>query len=344
VTFFRISLFSWFVLFPHSIIRGPPAASPVLHPHSKIPIAPRRSRAYDWGNIRPQVIRMPRRSSLVLLLLLLFAGQSARAGFAPRDPEKDPLRVHVFSRRVHHNRRFGAFYGEGRANLIEANQIVGVDFSYDCLYKFMDSDADEYYPAKWKNEGLSVEMLMGVIGTDTKTHTCELKIAIKDFVYHRAGGKIVAISPQEYAALDEARAERAQSLTPTDLDPSHYPIEFALLHVAWTGNVSGVHTGTGQANIRTPAGLNAVDFSIHCPVVLQPTPDGRYLLARWLEPGTHMLLLLRSIDVDGAAGATCDLTTVVEPDVYVRNGGNVKAVSQAEYRAKYSGSGSPSTE
>jgi hypothetical protein len=276
-----------------------------------------------------------------LLLALSFCAQTVSGEAAQRDPDKFPLRVHVFDRRVHHNKHFGSYSGTGHANLIEENQIIGVEFSYDCLYKFLDSDADEYYPARWKHEGLSLDILMGVFGSDTKTHTCELKIATKDFVFRRVNGKRVEMSPQEYAMLDEARAERDQALMPPDLDPSHYPVEFALLHLTWKDTVSGLHTGAGQGNIRTPTGLNAVDFSLHCPVVIQTTPEGRYLLGRWIEPGKHLQLLLRSIDVDGAPGATCDVTTVVEPDVYVRSGSGVKAVPQEEYRRKYAG-GSPS--
>jgi len=159
-------------------------------------------------------------------------------------------------------------------------------------------------------------------------------------VYRKVNGHVVTMSPQEYASLDEARAERDLALAPADLDPSHYPIQIALLHLAWTDNVNGLHTGAGQGNIVTPDGLRAVDFSLHCPVIVQPTPEGRYLLGSWIQPGTHLLLLLRSIDVDSAPGATCDVTTVVEPDVYVRSGNNVKAVSVEEYQTKYAPSGS----
>jgi hypothetical protein len=242
---------------------------------------------------------------------------------------------------MHHNKRFGSYHGEGKANLIEANQINGMEFSYDCLYKFHSSEGDEYYPARWKHQGLTLDILMGVYGSDTKTHTCELKIAMRESVFRRVKGALITMSPQEYAMLDEAKVERQQSLAPADLNPEHYPIQIALLHLTWTDNISGLHTGTGQGNIITPQGLRAVDFSLHCPVVIQPTPEGRYLLGSWVQPGTHLLLLLRSIDVDGAPGATCDVNTVVEPDVYVRSGSTVKAVTAEEYRKRYAGSAPP---
>jgi hypothetical protein len=281
------------------------------------------------------------RTTLAVLLMLTAPTLAARA--SDHDPDHFPMQVHVFERSAHHVRRYGGYRGEGKANLIEADQINGIQFTYDCAYKFHSSDADEYYPARWKHPGESLDILMGEIGSETRTHTCELKVAIKDRVYRKVAGNLVTMSPEEYASLEEARAEHDHALAPDDLDPSHYPVQIALLHLAWTGAVGGVHVGTGQGNIISPGGLNAVDFSIHCPVVIQATPEGRYLLGRWLEPGTHLLLLLRSIDVDGEPGATCNLNSVVEPDVYVRSGGNVKAVSQEEYRKKYAASSAPPT-
>jgi len=274
------------------------------------------------------------RTALLLpLLTLLLAGCGpSHAPVATAPPLQ--LQVHVFERGAIRSRRSGYFRGEGKANLIEGDTIKGFDFSYDCPYKFHSSDEDAFYPAQWKVEGLKIYIITPSPGTD-KEHLCELKMLMKDFVYRRVNGKLVTMSTQEYALRDEARVERAQSLAPADLDPSHYPVSISLLHLNWTGNVSGVHTGSGQGNIKTETGINAVDFSLHCPVVVQPTPDGRYLLGRWLQPGAHLQLLLRSIDVDGAPGATCDVTTVIEPDVYVRTGTNVKAVPQEEYRKKY---------
>jgi hypothetical protein len=277
----------------------------------------------------------------LLLCLLPFAG-SIRTAHAERDPDQFPLRVHIFERSATHVKRYDAYKGEGKANLIEADQILGMEFSYDCSYKFHSNESDQYYPARWKHEGSSLDILMGVYGSETKTHTCELKVILRDTVFRKVKGSLQTMSPAEYAGLDEAKAERQQGLAPADLDPSHYPIQISLMHLTWTDTIDGLHIGSGQGNIITPDGPRAVDFSLHCPVIVQPTPEGRYLVASWVQPGTHMLLLLRSIDVDGAPGATCDLNTVVEPDVYVRSSGGVKAVSPEEYRTKYASTGAPS--
>lgn len=278
----------------------------------------------------------------VLLFLICSVWQACQPALAyagDRNPDNYPLRVHVFDRRVHHNRRFDSYSGTGHANIIEGDQTSGAEFTYLCSFKFLDSEADEYYPARWKKDGLSLEILTGVIGSDTKTRTCEFKVALKDFVFSRERGHLVTLSQQEYADTQQAAAERQQALMPVDLDPSHYPLDFSLLHVTWTGELNGIHVGTGQGNLRTEAGINAVDFSIHCPVKIQPTPEGRFLAGQWLRPGTNMLLLLRSIDVDGAPGATCQLVTVVDPDVYIRAGGGVKAISQQEYAHQASPAG-----
>jgi hypothetical protein len=266
--------------------------------------------------------------------------QTIAAHASDRNPGSFPLQVQIVYRHGHRHHH-GYFAGEGKGNLIQGNQINGMEFSFACEYKFNDSEADEVYPARWKKEGLTLDILMGEMGSETRTHTCQLKIALKDVVYRKVKGQVVGMSPQEYASLDDARIEHEQSLAPLDLDPSHYPIQFMPMHLNWTGTVNGMHTGAGQGNIRTPNGLNAVDFSLHCPVVIQTTPEGRYLVGRWVQPGTSMLLLLRSIDVDGAPGATCDVMTAVGPDVYVRSGNGVKAISQQEYQQKYSAADGP---
>jgi hypothetical protein len=290
---------------------------------------------------KSMLLRSRTQSSALLFVTMLVATVHAANAASP-NPDLFQLQVHVFERSATHVKRYGGYRGEGKANLIEAGQINGFEFAYDCEYKFHSSEGDEYYPARWKHQGETLDILMGELGSDTKTHTCELKIAMKEWVYRKVAGNLVKMSPEEYASLDEARAERAHALAPDDLNPADYPVQIALLHLAWNTTVSGVHAGTGQGNIVSPTGLNAIDFSLHCPVTIQPTPEGRYLLGRWLEPSTHLQLLLRSIDVDGAPGATCDLITVVEPDVYVRSGGSTKAVSQAEYREKYAAAAVPS--
>ena len=274
----------------------------------------------------------PQPALAVLFGMLLVAPMQA----ATRNPADYPLRVHIYDKHQHRNKRFHSYIGDGRGNIIEGDQVNGMEYTFDCLDHFRDSEADEDYPAKWKKPGLSLELLMGVIGSDDKTRTCELKVALKEYVFARVNGKLVHLSPQEYFARQSAGLERQQALAPQDTDPSHYPLELSLLNLTWTDTTSGMHSGSGQGNLRTPSGLAAVDFAIRCPVVIQTTPEGRYYRGQWMEPNRVMTLLLGNL-ADPSSGATCEVTTSLNPDVYVREAtGIVKAVSQDEYKQTHS--------
>jgi len=277
-----------------------------------------------------------RRLTLRLLLVLTLATACAGpAHAAARNPEDYPLRVHIYDKQQHRNKRFHTNIGHGRGNIIEGNQINGMEYAFDCIDSFQTSEAGEDYPAKWKKPGLTLELLMGVIGSDTKTRTCELQVALKEYVFAKVNGKLVHLSPQEYFARESARAERDQALAPHDVDPSHYPLELSLLNLTWTDKTDGMHSGSGQGNLKTPTGLIAVDFAIRCPVVIQTTPDGRYYRGQWMEPEHAMTLLLGNL-ADPSADATCQLTTVLHTDVYIRQApGLIKAVSQDEYQDEY---------
>jgi hypothetical protein len=265
---------------------------------------------------------------ILLLLTLACAGQGLAA---PRNIDNYPLRVHIYDKHQHRNRRFHAYIGHGRGNIIEGDQINGMEYSFDCLNHFLDSETDEYYPAKWKKPGFSIELLMGVIGSDSQTRTCELKVALRDYAFARINGKLVHLSPDEYKSRELARVERAQALTPRDTDPAHYPVELSLLNLHWIEDVNGLHGGSGQGNLKTPTGLAAVDFSIQCPVIIQTTPEGRYYRGQWVDQDHEMTLLLGNLR-DPGADATCDVTTNIHTDVYVRqSAGIIKAVSQEEY-------------
>lgn len=276
-----------------------------------------------------------RRPILCCLLILLFAAaQATMLHAATRNPDDYPLLVHIYDKHQHHvqqTRHFYTYIGNGRGNITEGDQIHAMEYNFDCVDSFLTSEAGEDYPAKWKKPGLSLELLMGVIGSDTKTRTCVLQVALKDYIFTKSKGKIVQISQQQYLATQSAHAEREQALAPPDIDPSHYPLELSLLNLNWTGSTSGMHSGSGQGDLKVLAGLAAVDFAIRCPIVIQTTPEGRYYRAKWTQPGHAMTLLLGNI-ADPAAGATCELTTSVNTDVYVlQSAGVVKAISQDQY-------------
>jgi hypothetical protein len=269
-----------------------------------------------------------------LLLLLLAASQAARLRAATRNPEDNPLLVHNYDKQQRRNKQFHSYIyvGHGSGNLTEDGQTQGMEYTFSCLDEFLKSETGEDYPARWKKPGLSLELLMGVVGSDTKTRTCELKVALKDYVFLHTNGKLTQVSQQEYMARQSAQVERDQALAPRDLDPSHYPLELSLLNLNWADNTAGMHSGSGQGDLKTPTGLAAVDFVIRCPVVVQTTPEGRYYRGRWTEPNRSMTMLLGNL-ADPASAATCEVTTMLHPDVYIRqSAGVIKAVSQDEYK------------
>ena len=278
---------------------------------------------------------MPNRCRLafrLLFLMLLGLTQANLLLGAPRNPVDYPLRVHIYDKHQSHSAKYRTYTGHGRGNVIDGGQINAMEYNFVCYDEFLVSEAGEDYPAKWKKPGLSLELLMGVIGSDTKTRTCELKVALKDYVFFHTNGKLVEISQDDYWSRQQAHAEREQALAPRDLDPSHYPLELSLLNVTWTDNTAGMHSGSGQGDLRTPSGLAAVDLAIRCPVVIQPTPEGRYYRGQWVDPGHAMTLLLANL-ADPASGATCEVTTMLHDDVYVRQAtGLIKAISQDEYK------------
>jgi len=281
---------------------------------------------------------LPKPHHLAIRLIafaLLVLSHPGFAHAAARNPEDYPLRVHIFDKHQHRVKQFRHYFsyiGNGRGNIVEGDQINGMEYTFDCANSFLDSEADEDYPAKWKKPGLSLELLMGIIGSETGTRTCELKVELRDYVFAKSNGKVIQISQQEYFARQAARMDRDRALAPQDTDPAHYPLELSILNLNWTGNTSGMHSGAGQGNLKTPSGLAAVDFVIRCPVVIQAPPEGRYYRGRWIEPWHTMTLLLGNLE-DPRAGATCELTSNLNPDVYVRqSSGIIKAVSQEEYK------------
>jgi hypothetical protein len=263
----------------------------------------------------------------LVLVLMLTAADPAVAG--PRDPNDYPLLVHIFTEHAHRNRKHHYTTGHGKANLMEGDDIHGMEYDFECDHGFLESEADENYPAKWKKPGLQLELLIGVIGSETKTQTCRLNVAQKEFVYIRRGSNVDSVSLEQYNNLAENKAAAAAMLNPQDVDPSHYPLQVSILKLMWGPVSEGMHYGTGLGNVTANGVVSAVDLSLACPMKIETTPEGRSLRAQWVQPGADLTLLLGGF---GSGAATCNIETVVHPDVYVRQGSEVKAVAVEEYR------------
>jgi hypothetical protein len=61
---------------------------------------------------------------------------------------------------------------------------------------------DGHYLAKWKKEGLKMELLVGEIGAPEKFQTYDLKTTVRDEVYVRGSDGARAISQEEYKARE----------------------------------------------------------------------------------------------------------------------------------------------
>jgi hypothetical protein len=108
--------------------------------------------------------------------------------------------VHIFQFNSHSHYYHSAGYnglssldgvdGEGCANLYENSQPRGFDFSYQCGERLMVSPGYEAYPARWKKQGQTLEILLPQFGKPGAFTSCEMKVGMKDTAYFRHNGLI----------------------------------------------------------------------------------------------------------------------------------------------------------
>ena len=102
-----------------------------------------------------------------------------------------PLRVHVFAfngTAHYHGQSLDQVDGEGRANLYENSEPKGFDFNYSCGNRLRVSAGFETYPARWKKNGQTLEILLPEFGKPNALESCELKVIMKDQAYVRRNG------------------------------------------------------------------------------------------------------------------------------------------------------------
>jgi hypothetical protein len=122
---------------------------------------------------------------------------------ASKDLADYPLQIQVIESHWNRpntpiDRRFGTVDGWGRGDIKDGDSIRGFDFSYTSAEPFHRTIGDARYLAKWKKEGLKLELLVGEIGAPDKFHTYDLKVSMRDDVYVRGSDGAVAVSQQEY--------------------------------------------------------------------------------------------------------------------------------------------------
>jgi len=111
-----------------------------------------------------------------------------------------PLRIHVFTHTgVSHYATpqqpgLEMVEGEGRANLYEGGQPRGLDFSYHCPFRLMDSMGYETYLARWKTRDKELEIMQPAVDK-----TCAINVAMKEhLVYTNEDGPIQLKSASDF--------------------------------------------------------------------------------------------------------------------------------------------------
>ena len=153
-------------------------------------------------------MRLSRCLTLPLLLLpgLMLADS--------KNPADYPMRVHIFNRSetsFYSHRYVEEAKGEGRANLFEAGDVHGLDFTFDCSQKIKGSFGYETYPAKWKKPGKEITLLLPVFGKSGSFFTCDIKTDVKSYAYASHQGSLSSESPAEFKAW----------MVKHDYDPEH---------------------------------------------------------------------------------------------------------------------------
>lgn len=123
--------------------------------------------------------------------------------FAGKNLADYPLQIQVieshWNRPLNNvDRRFGGVEGWGRGNIKDGDSIHGFDFTYTAAEPFHRTTGDGHYLAKWKKDGLKMELLVGEIGAPDKFQTYDLKTTVRDDVYVRGRDGATAISQEAY--------------------------------------------------------------------------------------------------------------------------------------------------
>jgi hypothetical protein len=140
-----------------------------------------------------------RRVALAVAFPFLFSV----ALLAGKNPADYPLQIQVIESHWERPadpvvRHYGTVNGWGRGDIRDGDSIRGFDFSYTANEHFPRTVGDTHYAAKWKKEGLKMELLIGEIGAPDKYHTYDLKTSMRDDVYVPGANGAVAVSQQEY--------------------------------------------------------------------------------------------------------------------------------------------------
>jgi len=113
-----------------------------------------------------------------------------------------PLQIQVIETHWHRHvhRIIGTEHvdGWGRGNVRDGDSIRGFDFVYSSPQPLQRTDPKAHYLAKWKQESLKMEVLVGKIGASNKYQTYDLETTVIEDVYVPGADGAIPISQEKY--------------------------------------------------------------------------------------------------------------------------------------------------
>jgi len=186
----------------------------------------------------------------------------------------------------------GSAHGFGTANFL-GDQGQGFYYAFDCTSSFQPNvQMQEFYQARWKHAGQSLEILMAPIGTD-HGELCELRVALRPVLFDAAFAK-----SQLPGGTINGPIWTEPEISFIDPD-SDYPLHLHIItgvRQLYNGGVKGY----GTANLVADGGsLQGVDFNYNCSRGLIPNaqPD-EVFQGHWVKKDQRMEILLQRIGSD----------------------------------------------
>lgn len=220
----------------------------------------------------------------------------------------------------------GSAHGFGAANLL-GDKAQGFYYAFDCGSAFQPNvQPDEFYQARWKRAGQSLEILMQPIGSN-RGQLCELRVALRPGVFETAFAQSALPGTMLGGPL-WTEPEISFSDPATD-----YPLR---LHVitGYRRLYAGGAQGYGTANLVADAGvLEGVDFNYNCSHGLIPNAQAdEFFQGRWVKKDQRMEILLQRIGSDHVD--RCQLNVSVKGAPYAEGagaGGGASAAGQPAF-------------
>jgi len=186
----------------------------------------------------------------------------------------------------------GSAHGFGAANVL-GDKGQGFYYAFDCNSAFQpNSQPQDFYQARWKHPGQSLEILMQPIGSD-RGRLCELRVALRPLLFDPTFAKSALPGGTISGNL---WTEPEISFSDPDPDyPLHLHIITGLRHL-FTGGVQGY----GTANLAAGGGpLQGVDYNYNCSHGLIPNAQPEeFFQGVWVKKNQRMEILLQRMGSD----------------------------------------------